>query len=261
MKMRALVLWLAVLCALPSAAARDTGFLNRSVTVAGVTYRYQVYVPAEWTAKQKWPVILSLHGAGERGTDGLFSTENGIGRAIRRNVKAFPFVVVFPQCPNGKYWVHKEMQEMAMVALESAIKEFRGDRQRIYATGLSMGGYGTWEMALRYPKYFAAIAPVCGALRGSTMLPDLHTMQVDLNGNDAYADAAQRIGRVPVWIFHGAKDPVIPVEESRRMAEALKAAGGEVRYTEYPEATHNSWDRAYAEPEFSTWLLAQRRKQ
>ncbi len=243
-----------------SAAARDTGFLNRSVTVAGVTYRYQVYVPAEWTAKQKWPVVLSLHGSGERGNDGVFSTENGIGRAIRRNAKAFPFVVVFPQCPNSAYWVDKAMQEMAMVALEAAIKEFGGDRQRVYVTGLSMGGYGTWEMAMRYPKYFAAIAPVCGALRGSTMLPDLHSRQADLDAEDPYAAAAKKIGNVPVWIFHGAKDPVIPVEESRRMAEALKAAGGNVRYNEYPDATHNAWDRAYAEPEFVKWMLAQKRK-
>lgn len=240
--------------------AKDTGFLNRSVTMAGTSYRYQVYVPAEWTKHQKWPVILSLHGAGERGSDGLFSTENGIGRSIRRNAKAFPFVVVFPQCPNGVYWTDKSMQEMAMAALESAIKEFKGDRDRIYLTGLSMGGYGTWEMAMRYPKYFAAIAPVCGALRGSKMLPDLHSAQVDLAAEDPYTEAARRIGAMPVWIFHGAKDPVIPVEESRRMAEALRAAGAAVRYTEYPDATHNSWDRAYAEPDFSRWLLEQRRK-
>lgn len=260
MIVKVLVIWLAMMVALPFAAARDTGFLNRSVTVAGVTYRYQVYVPAEWSTKQKWPVVLSLHGAGERGNDGLFSTENGIGRAIRRNAKAFPFVVVFPQCPDSAYWVDKPMQEMAMAALESTIKEFNGDRQRLYATGLSMGGYGTWEMAMRYPRYFAAIAPVCGALRGSSMLPDLHSKQVALNGSDPYGEAAQKIGKVPVWIFHGARDPVIPAEESRKMAQALKAAGGNVRYTEYPDATHNSWDRAYAEPEFARWLLAHRRE-
>ncbi|HUR36328.1 MAG TPA: prolyl oligopeptidase family serine peptidase [Terriglobales bacterium] len=255
----AISIWLLLIFAAPL-AARDTGFLNRSVTIGGTMYRYQVYVPAEWTKKQHWPVVLSLHGAGERGTDGLFSTENGIGRAIRRNVKAFPFVVVFPQCPNGVYWTDKAMQEMAMAALESAIKEFKGDRQRLYLTGLSMGGYGTWEMAMRYPGHFAAIAPVCGALHGSKMLPDLRSQQVDLAAENPFSEAAKKIGKVPVWIFHGAKDPVIPVEESRRMAEALKAEGAGVRYTEYLEATHNSWDRAYAEPEFSTWLLAQRRK-
>ncbi|MEO5936247.1 MAG: prolyl oligopeptidase family serine peptidase [Terriglobales bacterium] len=261
MRARMLALLLLALLSTAPLAAKETGFLNRSVTVAGVTYRYQVYVPVEWTAKTKWPVILSLHGAGERGSDGLFSTENGLGRALRRNAKAFPFVAVFPQCPLSAMWVDRAMQEMAMAALESAIKEFGGDRQRLYLTGLSMGGYGTWEMAMRYPKYFAAIAPVCGAIQSlGGMYPELRSHMADLNAKDPYADAAKKMAGVPAWIFHGAKDPLIPVTESRRMAEALRAAGSTVRYSEYPEATHNSWDRAYAEPELVKWLLEQRRK-
>jgi predicted peptidase len=253
---------LCVLLATPlAAAAADTGFLNRSVTVAGLKYRYQVYVPAGWTSQKKWPVILSLHGAGERGSDGLFSTENGLGRAIRRNAKAFPFIAVFPQCPEDAMWVDKPMQELAMAALESAVNEFNGDRQQLYLTGLSMGGYGTWEMAMRYPRFFAAIAPVCGALRPPVgMYPELHSRLANLRGNDPYTEAAKKIGLVPVWIFHGARDPVIPVQESRRMAAALKAVGAPVRYSEYPDANHNSWDRAYAEPELVKWLLEQRRR-
>jgi len=242
------------------AGARETGFLNRTIKSGGVTYRYQVYVPAEWSAKQRWPVILSLHGAGERGDDGLFSSELGLGRAIRRNARAFPFVAVFPQCPESATWADKHIQEMAMAALESAIREFRGDRARVYITGLSMGGYGTWEMAMRYPRFFAAIAPVCGGLRAPNGYPEIFSKQVNLNTADPYAEAARKIGAIPVWIFHGARDPVVPVDESRKMAAALKSAGAPVRYTEYPDASHNSWDRAYAEPELVKWLLAQRRK-
>lgn len=259
MMLRAVLLFLMTMGGLPSAFARDTGFLNRAVTVSGVSYRYQIYVPAEWSNKQKWPVILSLHGAGERGSDGVFSTENGLGRAIRRNAKAFPVLAVFPQCLTTSVWSDKVMLQMAMAALEATIKEFGGDRQRIYLTGLSMGGYGTWDMAMRYPKYFAAISPVCGGLRSPNGYPEIRTAMVDLSGSDPYSDAAKRIAHLPVWIFHGTKDPVVPVEESRRMAAALKAAGGNVRYSEYPDASHNSWDRAYAEPEFVKWLLGQRK--
>jgi predicted peptidase len=255
-----LLLLVMMAIAAPNATARDTGFLNRTVTVAGVSYRFQVYVPAEWTSKQKWPVILSLHGIGERGNDGLFSSENGLGRAIRRNAKAFPLIAVFPQCRNNALWVDKSMQQVAMAALESSIKEFSGDRQRIYLTGLSMGGYGVWEMAMRYPKHFAAIAPVCGALKATTHFPELHSAIVDLHAKDPYVVAALRMGPIRSWIFHGTKDPVIPVEESRRMAAALKAIGADVRYSEYADAAHNSWDLAYAEPEFLSWLMAQKKR-
>lgn len=255
----AVLLLLALL--LPAqASARETGFLNRTIKSGGVTYRYQVYVPAEWSPKQKWPVILSLHGAGERGDDGLFSSELGLGRAIRRNARGFPFVAVFPQCPEGATWADKHIQEMAMAALEAAIREYSGDRSRLYLTGLSMGGYGTWEMAMRYTRFFAAIAPVCGGLRPPRGYPEIFSKQVNLDAADPYAEAAKRIGAIPVWIFHGARDPVVPVSESRKMEAALRSAGAAVRYTEYPDASHNSWDRAYAEPELVKWLLAQRRK-
>lgn len=253
------IAWVVGWLLVSSASARETGFLNRSLTIAGVKYRYMVHVPAEWSAKQKWPVILSLHGAGERGADGLFAIENGLGRAIRRDVNAFPFIAVFPQCPTSATWSDKTVQEMAMAALEASIREFSGDRRRVYLTGLSMGGYGTWEIAMRYPGRFAALAPVCGGLRAPAGYPEIHSRLVAMSSANPYADAAKRMGAVRVWIFHGARDPVVPVEESRRMAEALRAAGANVRYTEYPDASHNSWDRAYAEPELVKWLLEQRK--
>lgn len=240
----------------PLAEGSDTGFLNRSVTVGGVTYRYQVYVPREWTSKQKWPVILSLHGVGERGDDGLFSTEIGLAKGIRRKPGSYPFVAVFPQCRSGATWGDKVMQGMAMAALEAAIKEFHGDRARVHLTGLSMGGFGAWDMAIRYRGTWATVVVVCGGLKPLAAFPEIHSQQVDLSGEDPYAEAAKRIGFTHVWIFHGAKDATVPVEESRRMVEALKAAGAEVQYTEYPDVGHNAWDRAYLEPELPKWMLS-----
>jgi predicted peptidase len=243
-----------------TAAARDTGFLNRSVSVGGVLYRYQVYVPRDWTKQRQWPVILSLHGAGERGDDGFFSTEIGLAKGIRRKAANYPFVAVFPQCRENVTWADKAMQEMAIAALEATIKEFNGDRARISLTGISMGGFGVWEMAMRYRGTWAALVTVCGGIKPLAAYPYIHSEQVDVNGPDPYAAAAKRLGTVRVWIFHGARDLTVPVEESRRMAEALKAGGASVRYTEYPDVGHNAWDRAYLEPELPLWLLAQRKK-
>ncbi|HWQ36771.1 MAG TPA: PHB depolymerase family esterase [Blastocatellia bacterium] len=241
------------------AAGRETGFLNRTVTAGKETYRYQVYVPENWNKKQKWPVILFLHGAGERGDDGLAQTDIGIGTAIRRYRDRFPAVIVMPQCRKDVWWMEPKMEEMALKALDQSVKEFNGDPQRLYLTGLSMGGYGTWAMARNHPGRFAAYVPICGGvviperLRKSmpnASLPD--------EGVDPYALTAKSIGTTPVWIFHGDADPVVPVEGSRKMNEALKAAGGNVKYTEYPGVKHDSWVKAYAEPELMKWMLAQK---
>ncbi len=251
----------AVLLAFAACAmARDTGFLNREVQVAGVTYRYLVYVPREWTKDKKWPVILSLHGVGERGDDGLFSAEIGLAKGIRRKASAYPFVAVFPQCRPGMTWSDNAMQDMAMAALEATIKQFRGDRERLHLTGLSMGGFGAWDMAIRYRGTWATVVVVCGGLKPLTAFPEIHSQQIDLNLPDPYAETAKHIGNVPVWIFHGAKDATVPVEESRRMNDALRAAGITVRFTEYPDVGHNAWDKAYLEPELPAWMLAQRKR-
>ena len=244
---------MAISMAVPPATARKvaTGFLDRAVTVAGTGYKYQVFVPQDWTKKKKWPVVLFLHGAGERGDDGLIQTEVGIGTAVRRNRSRFPAVVVMPQCRKNGWWAESTMADVAMAALAEAQKEFNGDRTRIYLTGLSMGGYGTWYLAGKYPGKFAAIAPVCGGI----LVPDMARMQSP-DDNSPYAEAAQKIGKTPVWIFHGGDDPVVPVTESRRMNEAMKTLGAEVHYTEYPGVGHNSWEKAYAEPELLTWMLA-----
>lgn len=230
----------------------ETGFLDRTVTVAGTVYKYQVFVPDNWTSKKKWPVILFLHGAGERGDDGLVQTQVGIGRAIRLDRSRFPAVIVIPQCRKELWWTQSPMDDLAIKALEAAAKEFHGDTQRTYLTGLSMGGYGTWHLAGKYPGRFAAIVPICGG----ALMPQLSRQQSP-DDTKPYTDAASKIGnKTPVWIFHGGADDTVPVAESQRMAAAMKALGGEVHYTEYPGVGHNSWDNAYAEPELMTWMLS-----
>jgi len=242
-----------------TARTKETGFLDRSISVHGQTYKYQVFVPENWSPNQKWPMILFLHGAGERGSDGLLQTDVGLPHAIRLERSRFPAVVVMPQCLQEGWWSSGEMEEMVLAALSAATKEFKGDGKRTYLTGLSMGGFGTWDLASRYPRKFAALVPICG---GISTPPALLKMYPELGKNSypddpsSYAEVAKKIGKTPVWIFHGGADEVVPPENSRKMKEALKAAGGDVRYTEYPGVGHNSWDKAYAEPELVTWLFS-----
>jgi len=250
-----------LLFALPAPSrAPETGFLNRTAKVANESYRYQVFVPANWNKNQKWPVILFLHGAGERGDDGLVQTEVGLGTAIRRHVERFPAVVVMPQCRKNVWWTEEAMLAQALKVLELSIREFNGDRDRLYLTGLSMGGYGTWSMAAKNPGKFAALVPVCGGIRRPARAPAPESAKPEDPNVDPYAAAAQKVGKTPVWIFHGGADPVVPPDESRKMNEALKAAGGNVKYTEYEKVGHNSWDKAYAEPELMKWMLGHRLK-
>jgi len=246
-------IWLAVVLVVPAARAQkvETGFLDRTLTISGTTYKYQVFVPDNWNSSQTWPIILFLHGAGERGDDGLMQTDVGISTAIREDRSRFPAVVVIPQCRKGVWWTDSPMEPVAIQALDAATKEFHGDPRRTYLTGLSMGGYGTWAFAGKYRGRFAAIVPICGGV----LKPDkARTQPADYN---APYTAAEKIGSAtPVWIFHGDADDAVPVTESRRMNEAMKALGGEVHYTEYPGVPHNSWDKAYAEPELMKWMLS-----
>jgi predicted peptidase len=237
-----------------SAAEKPTGILFRSATVGNTEYRYEVYVPSDWTPREHWPVILFLHGIGHRGTYPSGKTESVLARLFLAYQKPPRAVIVFPRCPEDATWMDARMEELAFKALDQSIHEFRGDPNRVYLTGLSMGGYGTWYLASRHPQRFAAIMPVCGGIRASKTVP----LPPVSSAPDPYADVARKIGRMPVWVFHGAADKVIDVSESRKMVAALKAAGGRVRYTEYPGVGHNSWDKAYADSRLFPWLLSKR---
>jgi predicted peptidase len=253
MNRRSAFLWLLIASVSPAA---ETGFLNRSVAVDGVDHRYVVYVPRDFNAATQWPMILFLHGSGESGTDGLLQTELGLPRAIRRHQERFPAIVVMPQVDHGKWWSDSGMEKHALAALDASAREFHGDPDRIYLTGLSLGGYGTWSIAANNPGKFAALVPICGGIvrpvRGSQSAPEVASA-------DPYAEAAKKIGSTtPIWMFHGDADESVPVTESRKLMEALQKIAANVRYTEYPGVQHNSWDLAYNNPEFPTWLFAQR---
>lgn len=250
--------WL--VAALPVCArSHDTGFLDRTITLQGVTYKYQVFVPDNWTPKQKWPMVLFLHGAGERADDGLQQTDIGIGTAIRNDRSRFAAIVVMPQCRKNLWWIQQPMEDLAIASLEAAAKEFHGDPQRTYLTGLSMGGYGTWALAQKYPGRFAALIVICGGIRPPAGTLKAHPELAKLTPPDdlkSYSEAAAKIGKVPVWIFHGADDDIVPVTESQRMQAAMKQAGAEVHYTEYPGIRHVSWDKAYDDPRLFPWLFS-----
>ena len=238
----------------------EVGFLQREFESEGDLHRYVVWVPPDYNSQRSWPVILFLHGAGERGNDGWRQTQVGVGEAIRWNPDRFSnVIVVFPQAPADSRWLDAPARA-AMKALDRTISEFRGDWSRIYLTGMSMGGYGTWHLAIENPGRFAAIAPVCG---GIVPPPDRTTsvrqLPVTIGSSNPYRAAAAAMPRLPVWILHGADDPIIPVSESRRMFEELKAAGFDVRYTEFPGVGHSAWEPAYGEQGLWDWMLAQKK--
>ncbi len=153
----------------------------------------------------------------------------------------FPFIIIAPLCPEGERWQNDSLLKL----LETVTKKYAVDTNRIYLTGLSMGGYGTWSLGVSHPEKFAAIAPICG---GGQVIDIL------LAG---YGKPSNPLGSLPIWAFHGAKDPVVPLEESERMIRAMKKAGAkEVKLTVYPEAQHDSWTETYNDPELYDWLLA-----
>ena len=241
-----------------STPTRSTGsFVERNLEIAGETRRYQVFVPASAAGGRMPPVIVFLHGSGERGSDGAKQTLVGIGPYLRAHQDRFPAIVVFPQAPDETEWAGNA--DLVFATLDAATREFNGDPDRTYLTGLSMGGYGTWDMAMRAPGRFAALAPVCGGV----VHPRRPSMGVSgiAGAADPYAAVAARLKDTPVWQFHGALADVVSPDYSRQMDAALQAAGArDARLTIFPDANHNSWDATYSQtPELWTWLFAQKR--
>ena len=257
--MRQLALLLCLMTvSLAGHAGEPARFVERSLELHGATYRYRVFVPDGWTAERSWPVVLFLHGSGERGSDNRAQLSQGLPPWLKEHGGNFPAVVVIPQAPDGRRW-NGEIEQMALKALNDSIGEWHGDRRRLYLTGLSMGGYGTWELALLQPRRFAALVPVCGALLPPRDERDLFVTPL-AGADDPYAALAAQLRHVPSWIFHGARDDLVPPRDDRLTYAALRAAGADVHYTEFPDANHNAWDPAYATPELWAWLFERRRR-
>jgi predicted peptidase len=206
--------------------------------------QYLLFLPSGYqqTGNQQWPLLLFLHGAGERGTNLAQVARHGPPRIVE-NRPDFPFIVVSPQCPPGQRWD----SDVLLALLDQVQTNLRVDPRRVYLTGLSMGGYGTWNLGLSHPERFAAIAPICGG--GDPLLL--------LLGDPRKRKALQSL---PVWAFHGAKDPVVRLEESERMVGALRRFGTEnVKLTVYPDAQHDSWTETYDNPRLYEWFLEHQR--
>jgi len=256
----------------PAQASADPAalpFAARMVTTPTGTFGYQVFVPAHWNGRRPVAVILFLHGSGERGDDNRAQTKNGIRLLIAQDPDGFPALVVCPQCRDHRRWTDPDMEAMALQALDQSVKEFNGDPGRVYLTGLSLGGYGTWDLAQRYPQRWAAIAPCCGGIvypHRSGTDPPKDAPPAAPPPADPYFPVAQKVARLPAWVFHGGADPTVPVSESRQMAAllfSLKAGlkdSGDLKYTEYPGVGHNSWDYAYKEPGLLPWFLSHKRR-
>ena len=242
-----------------AASAQDvSAFIKKEFAATdGTTLPYRILFPEGYDQRKKYPLILVLHGAGERGSDNEKQLIHGgrlfLDSAVRKKYKA---IVVFPQCPAQNYWASVEIDrtktplaldfdytravtkplQASIELVQELMREEKVDGRRVYITGLSMGGMGTFEAVYRNPGLFAAALPICG-------------------GGDA--EHYKRVD-APFWIFHGTDDTVVDVKYSREMVEKLKDLKVKVKYTEYPGVNHNSWDNAFADPDFLRWMFKRR---
>lgn len=205
---------------------------------------YLLFLPDGYKkrGKERWPLILFLHGIGERGSDPWKVKAHGPPKVVEKMTN-FPFVVVSPQCPDGQWW----SSETLIALLDDVMDRYKIDSTRVYLTGLSMGGFGAWSLALEYPERFAAVAPICGG--GNPR----YTMSYDASRKAA-------LQALPFWVFHGDKDTAVTLDESERMVTALKKFRCDVKFTVYPGVGHDSWTPTYANPELYEWFLKQQRK-
>jgi predicted peptidase len=205
-------------------------------TTVKAEINYLVFLPKDYSKKGKSsPMIVFLHGSGERGSD-LEKVKTWGPPAIVEKNPDFPFIVLSPQCPDGEWWNSFLLKKM----IDDVLVKYNVDKNRVYLTGLSMGGFGTWDLAISYPDYFAAIAPICGG------------------GNPQQID---HLKNIPTWVFHGKKDTSVSEQQSAMMVEALKKAGGNVEYTVLPEGGHvDAWVYAYEKAGLFDWFLKHQKK-
>ncbi|MDF1863758.1 MAG: alpha/beta hydrolase-fold protein [Saprospiraceae bacterium] len=228
------------------------------LSAKGDNLPYRMLLPENFDKDQSYPLILFLHGAGERGNDNELQLVHG-AKLFLENIEKHPAIVVFPQCPENVRWSNVDWDsrmedgscnmpfsekatrpmELVLELIDNLLITKSIDNSRIYLCGLSMGGFGSFDLLARKPDFFAAAIPICGG--GNPLVAKL------------YAD------NTAMWIFHGDADVVVPVEGSRKMYQVLKELGANVRYTEYPGVNHNSWDKAFAEPSFLEWLFSQKK--
>lgn len=221
-------------------------------TPEGEVLKYRIHVPANLPAGKKVPLVLFLHGAGERGDDNVAQLKHGVADLIRFGMTNGEAIVIAPQCPAGTQWVNTNWSapshlmpsmpstpmKLALLLLQDALSKMPVDPDRVYVTGISMGGYGVWDILQRKPALFAAAIPICGG--GDTTL-------------------APKLKNIPIRVFHGEKDSAVMVSRSRDMVKALQNCGGKVQYREYPNAGHDVWTRTYADKTVLKWLFDQRR--
>ncbi len=205
---------------------------------------YLLFLPQGYDGKaeKRWPLMLFLHGAGERGTNIWKVATHGPPKNVASDPD-FPFILVSPQCPEHQIW----SRDTLLGLLDDIIANYAVDTNRVYLTGLSMGGYGTWDLGMTYPERFAAIVPVCG---GGELITAMMSSR----------DKGQALLSLGIWAFHGGKDPIVPLAESQRMVDVAKTLGlKDVKLTVFPDALHDSWTEAYKTPELYTWLLQHER--
>ncbi len=234
----------------PHATTAADPFSAREFMRAGHRVRYRLHAP-RGTSRAR-PILLFLHGSGECGTDNRAQTQVGLGPALLRGVVPFPLLSVMPQLPPGASWQDAHAED-ALAAVDDACTHAAGDPTRVALTGLSRGGYGVWQLALTHRGRFRALIPVCASVTARASDPGLRVAALD-GSQDPWRDAARGLHEVPVWMVHGALDDVIPVEQSRRMAAALREAGATPRYRELPGLGHNAWDAAYGDAALWRWL-------
>jgi len=257
MKQKLFVIALLLLCKL--SFAQDLSLYEKHFYINGTdTLPYRLLLPENYDASKKYPLIFFLHGAGERGNDNEKQLTHGAKLFLKEEVRTkFPAILVFPQCPENSFWSNVDFKKeengnraflfkpdgeptvsmkLAQELLKNIIRQYPVTKKQIYVGGLSMGGMGTFEIVRRNPELFAAAIPICGG---------------------GAVSSAKKMAKTKWWVFHGAKDNVVPPQYSEEMVKALKEVRASVKFTLYPEANHNSWDSAFAEPELLSWLFSQ----